>query len=156
MKINLVAVGNKMPGWVTEGYEEYSKRMPRECSLQLTEITPARRTKNAQPDQWKKEEGQRILAAIPDNQHVVALEVTGQSWSTEVLSSQMQQWLTDGRDVALMIGGPDGLDQSCLQRADQKWSLSAMTLPHPLVRIVLAEQLYRAWTILQNHPYHRS
>jgi 23S rRNA (pseudouridine1915-N3)-methyltransferase len=156
MKINLVAVGNKMPGWVTEGYEEYSKRMPRECSLQLTEITPARRTKNAQPEQWKKEEGQRIMAAIPDNQHVVALEVTGQSWSTEVLSSQMQQWLTDGRDVALMIGGPDGLDQSCLQRANQKWSLSAMTLPHPLVRIVLAEQLYRAWTILQNHPYHRS
>lgn len=156
MKINLVAVGNKMPGWVTEGYEEYSKRMPRECGLQLTEITSARRTKNAQPEQWKKEEGQRILAAIPDNQHVVALEVTGQSWSTEVLSSQMQQWLTDGRDVALMIGGPDGLDQSCLQRANQKWSLSAMTLPHPLVRIVLAEQLYRAWTILQNHPYHRS
>ena len=156
MKINLVAVGNKMPGWVTEGYEEYSKRMPRECGLQLTEITPARRTKNAQPEQWKKEEGQRILAAIPDNQHVVALEVTGQSWSTEALSSQMQQWLTDGRDVALMIGGPDGLDQSCLQRANQKWSLSAMTLPHPLVRIVLAEQLYRAWTILQNHPYHRS
>ncbi len=156
MKINLVAVGNKMPGWVTEGYEEYSKRMPRECELKLTEITPARRSKNAQPEQWKKEESQRILASIPDNHHVVALEVTGKHWSTEDLSLQMQQWLTDGRDVSLMIGGPDGLDSSCLQRSDQKWSLSAMTLPHPLVRIVLAEQLYRAWTILQNHPYHRS
>jgi 23S rRNA (pseudouridine1915-N3)-methyltransferase len=156
MKINLVAVGNKMPGWVSEGYEEYSKRMPRECALQLTEIMPARRSKNAQPEQWKREEGQRILASIADNQHVVALEVTGKSWSTEDLSSHMQHWLSDGRDVALMIGGPDGLDPSCLERANQKWSLSALTLPHPLVRIVLAEQLYRAWTILQNHPYHRS
>lgn len=156
MKINLVAVGNKMPAWVTQGFEEYSKRMPRECLLQLNEITAAKRGKNAQPEQWKKEESQRILAAIPDNQHVVALEVTGKQWSTEQLSGHMQSWLTDGRDVSLVVGGPDGLDASCLQRSDQCWSLSALTLPHPLVRIVLAEQIYRAWTILQNHPYHRS
>jgi 23S rRNA (pseudouridine1915-N3)-methyltransferase len=156
MKINLVAVGTKMPAWVTQGFEEYSKRLPRECQLQLIEVAPAKRGKNAQPEQWKKDEATRILGLIPDNHHVIALEVTGKSWSTEVLSDNMQGWLSDGRDVSLVVGGPDGLDASCLQRADQKWSLSAMTLPHPLVRIVLAEQLYRAWTILQNHPYHRS
>ncbi|MTI62609.1 23S rRNA (pseudouridine(1915)-N(3))-methyltransferase RlmH [Methylophaga sp.] len=156
MKINLVAVGTKMPGWVTQGFEEYSRRLPRECQLQLLEIAPAKRGKTAQPEQWKKEEAGRILAAIPDSHHVIALEVDGKSWDTVTLSAQMQSWLTDGRDVSLMVGGPDGLDASCLQRADQKWSLSPLTLPHPLVRIVLSEQLYRAWTILQNHPYHRA
>lgn len=155
MKINLVAVGTRMPAWVTQGFEEYSKRLPRECQLQLLEIAPAKRGKTAQPEQWKKDEARRILAAIPDNHHVIALEVTGKSWSTETLAEQMQAWLSDGRDVSLIVGGPDGLDPGCLQRADQKWSLSALTLPHPLVRIVLAEQLYRAWTVLQNHPYHR-
>ena len=156
MKINLVAVGTKMPAWVTQGFDEYSKRLPRECQLQLVEIPAAKQGKTAQPEQWKKDEASRILMAIPDNHHVVALEVDGKNWSTEQLSEQMQNWLSDGRDVSLMVGGPDGLDTSCLQRASQKWSLSALTLPHPLVRIVLAEQLYRAWTILQNHPYHRS
>lgn len=156
MKINLVAVGTKMPAWVTQGFEEYSRRLPRECQLQLVEIAAAKRGKNAQPQQWKLDEANRILAAIPDNHRVIALEVTGKSWSTETLSQNMADWLTDGRDVSLIVGGPDGLDDRCLQRADLKWSLSGLTLPHPLVRIVLAEQLYRAWTILQNHPYHRS
>jgi 23S rRNA (pseudouridine1915-N3)-methyltransferase len=156
MKINLVAVGNKMPVWVTQGFEEFSRRLPRECQLQLLEIAPAKRGKNAQPEQWKKDEATRILAAIPANHHVVALEVSGKSWSTEQLAAQMEDWLGDGRDVSLMVGGPDGLDASCLQRANQTWSLSALTLPHPLVRIVLAEQLYRAWTVIQNHPYHRA
>lgn len=156
MKINLVAVGTKMPVWVTQGFEEYSRRLPRECQLQLVEIAPAKRGKNAQPQQWKHDEANRILAAIPDNHRVIALEVAGKSWSTETLSQNMADWLSDGRDVSLIVGGPDGLDARCLQRADLKWSLSELTLPHPLVRIVLAEQLYRAWTILQNHPYHRS
>lgn len=156
MKINLVAVGTKMPAWVTQGFDEYSRRLPRECQLQLVEIAAAKRGKNAQPQQWKLDEANRILAAIPDNHRVIALEVTGKSWSTETLSQNLADWLTDGRDVSLIVGGPDGLDARCLQRADLKWSLSGLTLPHPLVRIVLAEQLYRAWTILQNHPYHRS
>jgi 23S rRNA (pseudouridine1915-N3)-methyltransferase len=156
MKINLVAVGQKMPSWVSQGYEEYSKRLPRECQLNLVEIAAAKRGKTAQPEQWKKEEGQRILSVIPDNHHVVALEVGGKSWSTEQLAGQLENWMTDGRDVSLMVGGPDGLDQSCLQRAGQKWSLSALTLPHPLVRIMLAEQIYRAWSVTQNHPYHRA
>jgi 23S rRNA (pseudouridine1915-N3)-methyltransferase len=156
MKLNLLAVGNKMPGWVNEGYQEYAKRLPRECQLSLQEITPAKRGKSGSAAQWMEEEGERILAAIPNNHHVVSLEVTGKPWRTEQLAEQMEHWLADGRDVSLMVGGPDGLSQKCRQRADQKWSLSALTLPHPIVRIVLAEQLYRAWTVLQNHPYHRA
>lgn len=156
MKINLVAVGTKMPNWVTQGYEEYSKRLSKDCQLNLLEISAAKRGKTAQPQQWKQEEGQRILAAIPDNHHVIALEVEGKAWNTNQLAAQMEGWMQNGRDISLMIGGPDGLDSSCLTRANQKWSLSALTLPHPIVRIVLAEQLYRAWTVIQNHPYHRA
>jgi len=156
MKLNLLAVGTKMPSWVTDGYQEYAKRLPRECSLHLHEIAPAKRGKTASATQWMQEEGERILAAIPANHHVVALDVQGKPWSTEQLAQQLENWQSDGRDVSLIVGGPDGLSQACLQRADQRWSLSALTLPHPLVRIVMSEQLYRAWTVLQNHPYHRS
>lgn len=156
MKLNLLAVGTKMPAWVSDGYQEYAKRLPRECSLILHEITPAKRGKNGSSAQWMREEGDRILAAIPDNHHVVALDVKGQAWNTKQLSDQLKTWQQDGRDVSLLVGGPDGLFEPCLQRANQRWSLSTLTLPHPLVRIVLAEQLYRAWTVLQNHPYHRA
>ncbi|NQY26890.1 MAG: 23S rRNA (pseudouridine(1915)-N(3))-methyltransferase RlmH [Piscirickettsiaceae bacterium] len=156
MKLNLLAVGTKMPSWVTDGYQEYAKRMPRECSLNLHEIAPAKRGKSGSESQWMAEEGERILAAIPKEHHVVALDVKGKPWSTEQLATQLQNWQADGRDVSLIVGGPDGLMDACLQRANQRWSLSALTLPHPLVRIVMAEQLYRAWTITQNHPYHRA
>lgn len=156
MKLTLLAVGTKMPAWVTDGYQEYAKRLPKECQLILKEITPAKRGKSGHSQHWMEEEGERILAAIPTNHHVVALDVKGKPWSTEQLSQQVESWLSDGRDVSLLVGGPDGLDPRCLQRANQKWSLSALTLPHPLVRIVMAEQLYRAWTVLQNHPYHRA
>jgi 23S rRNA (pseudouridine1915-N3)-methyltransferase len=156
MKLNLLAVGVKMPAWVTDGYQEYAKRLPRECSLDLHEINPAKRGKSGSAEQWKKEEGERILAAIPNDHRVVALEVKGKAWTTEQLATQLEGWNADGRDVSLIVGGPDGLSQDCIQRADQKWSLSPLTLPHPLVRVVMAEQLYRAWTITQNHPYHRA
>lgn len=156
MKLNLLAVGTKMPAWVTDGYQEYAKRMPRECSLQLHEIMPAKRGKSGSPSQWMREEGERLLAAIPDSHHVIALDVQGKSWSTEQLAGQLKNWMADGRDVSLIVGGPDGLTDECLQRANQRWSLSLLTLPHPLVRIVMSEQLYRAWTVLQNHPYHRA
>ena len=96
-----------------------------------------------------------MLAAIPAGSIVIALDVLGKSWSTEQLASQLDQWLASGQDVALLVGGPEGLSPACLQRADLKWSLSALTFPHPLVRIILAEQLFRAWSILSNHPYHR-
>jgi 23S rRNA (pseudouridine1915-N3)-methyltransferase len=156
MKLNLLAVGNKMPTWVTDGYQEYAKRLPRECSLHLHEIAPAKRGKSGSSTQWMREEGERILEAVPSNHHVVALDVKGKPWSTEQLAEQLKNWQADGRDVSLLVGGADGLTQECLQRANQRWSLSALTLPHPLVRIVMAEQLYRAWTVLQNHPYHRA
>lgn len=156
MKLNLLAVGSKMPAWVTDGYHEYAKRLPRECSLHLNEITPAKRGKSGNAKMWMREEGERILAAIPDNHHVVALDVHGKSWSTEQLAEQLKSWMADGRDVSLIVGGPDGLTQDCLTRANQRWSLSPLTFPHPIVRIVMAEQLYRAWTVLQNHPYHRA
>jgi 23S rRNA (pseudouridine1915-N3)-methyltransferase len=156
MKLNLLAVGQKMPQWVTEGYNEYAKRMPRECQLLLQEITPAKRGKTGSASQWMQEEGKRIMTALPENDYVVALEVGGRNWSTEQLAEQLKNWQASGRDVSLLVGGPDGLSRECQQRADQQWSLSNLTLPHPLVRIVVAEQLYRAWTVLQNHPYHRA
>jgi 23S rRNA (pseudouridine1915-N3)-methyltransferase len=156
MKLNLLAVGTKMPAWVSEGYQEYAKRLPRECTLQLQEIAPAKRGKSGSATQWIKEESERLLASVPENHHVIALDVKGKAWTTEQLASQLENWQADGRDVTLLVGGPDGMSNECLQRADQRWSLSPLTLPHPLVRIVMAEQLYRAWTVTQNHPYHRA
>ena len=145
-----------MPSWVVEGYREYTKRLPRERSLQLVEIPPAKRHKSLSAEQARQQEGQAILAALPKDCSVVALDVRGKPWSTETLAAQLDNLLVSGRDVALLVGGPDGLSDACLERADQRWSLSRLTYPHPLVRIVLAEQLYRAWTITTGHPYHRS
>lgn len=155
MQIQLIAVGNRMPGWVSEGYGEYAKRMPRECELRLKEIVPGQRGKNADIARAMADEGQKMLNAIPAGDKVVALDLSGREWSTEQLSQSLARWLGDGRNVSLLVGGPDGLAPDCLARADERWCLSALTLPHPLVRILVAEQLYRAWSILQNHPYHR-
>ncbi|HHJ16757.1 MAG TPA: 23S rRNA (pseudouridine(1915)-N(3))-methyltransferase RlmH [Gammaproteobacteria bacterium] len=156
MQINLVAVGTRMPAWVNEGYQEYARRLPRECALKLTEIPLARRARATPVARAVDEEGKHMLAAVAPRQLAVALDVKGRAWSTEQLAGQLQGWLQDGRNVSLLVGGPDGLAPACLERAEQRWSLSTLTLPHPLVRVLLAEQLYRAWTILNNHPYHRS
>ena len=155
MQIQLLCVGNKMPGWVSAGYEEYAKRMPRECELKLKEIASGQRGKNTDPARAIAEEGQKMQAAIPSGEHVVALDLSGKEWSTPQLSEALARWLAGGRNVSLLVGGPDGLAPACLARADERWRLSALTFPHPLVRIVLAEQLYRAWSLLHNHPYHR-
>ncbi|HED17627.1 MAG TPA: 23S rRNA (pseudouridine(1915)-N(3))-methyltransferase RlmH [Gammaproteobacteria bacterium] len=155
MHIHLIAVGQRMPKWVQAGYTEYAERMPPECKLHLVEIPAIKRTRNADLARITEQEGQRILDAIPSDCHVITLEINGASWDTLKLSKNMDNWLHGGRDVALLVGGPEGLSAACHQRADQHWSLSALTLPHPLVRIVLAEQVYRAWTVLKNHPYHR-
>lgn len=144
-----------MPAWVAQGYEEYARRMPKECSLQLTEITPARRNKGADIKRLVQQEGVRMLAAIPKQAFVLALEVTGKAWSTEQLAGQLDTWMREGQPIAMLVGGPEGLAPVCQQRADVSWSLSNLTLPHPLVRVVIAEQLYRAMSILKNHPYHR-
>jgi 23S rRNA (pseudouridine1915-N3)-methyltransferase len=155
MRIKLLAVGTKMPGWVNQGCEEYHKRLPAELAPELLEVPLAHRGKSADIARAVEKEGAQMLAAIASNDLVIALDVKGSCWSTEQLAARVDQWRMDGRNVVLLVGGPDGLAPACLQRADQKWSLSALTLPHPMVRIILAEQLYRAWSILSNHPYHR-
>ena len=144
-----------MPGWVETAYQEYSKRLPSDFQLELVELSPGYRGKGADIARAMRSEGDAMLAAIGKNEHVVALDVKGKSWSTEQLAEHAESWRMQGSNVCLLVGGPDGLDARCLDRADQKWSLSALTLPHPLVRIVLAEQIYRAWTVLQGHPYHK-
>ncbi|MEH6634926.1 MAG: 23S rRNA (pseudouridine(1915)-N(3))-methyltransferase RlmH [Halioglobus sp.] len=155
MRLSIIAVGTKMPSWVSQGVTEYGKRMPRELRLQWREIPLARRGKDANAQQLCTAEGQQIIKAIPDGDRVIALDVLGKRISTEQLAQQLESWQMSGDNYSLLIGGPDGLSRECLKRANMSWSLSDLTLPHPLVRILLAEQLYRAWTITVNHPYHR-
>lgn len=156
MRLRLICVGQKMPGWVTDGFREYARRMPREMPLELVEVAMAHRGKSPDVGRLMQQEADAVLSAAGDRDRVVALEVGGRAWSTEDLAGQLENWQLDGRDVSFLVGGPDGLHASCRERADQQWSLSPLTLPHPLVRIVLAEQLYRAWSITRNHPYHRA
>jgi len=156
MRLRLICVGQKMPDWVSTGYHEYARRMPPELPLELTEIPMPHRGKNPDVTRLMQREGEGMLSAIGQRDQVVALEVEGRAWSTEKLASQLERWQLDGQDVCFLVGGPDGLAGACRQRADQQWSLSPLTLPHPMVRILLAEQLYRAWSITRNHPYHRA
>jgi 23S rRNA (pseudouridine1915-N3)-methyltransferase len=155
MKIFLIAIGNRMPSWVIEAYSEYSKRMPNEFKLELIELTAIRRTKNIDTKSIIQKEGTALLAAIPKNCAVVLLDGKGAQWSTEDLAQNMNKWSNNGQNIALLVGGPDGHDESCKQHASQSWSLSRLTFPHPFVRVIIAEQLYRASCILKNHPYHK-
>jgi len=155
MQINLIAVGKKMPTWVETAYQDYAKRLPTDFKLNLIEIAAIKRTKNINVEQLLIKEGEQLLANVAPGQCLIALDVKGQTWSTEQLAEKMQQWHDDARDISLLIGGPEGLSKESLQKAELRWSLSPLTFPHPLVRVILAEQLYRAWTILKNHPYHR-
>jgi 23S rRNA (pseudouridine1915-N3)-methyltransferase len=156
MNIHLLAVGTKMPDWVIKGYQEYAQRLPSKCALILKEIPAEKRLKNSNIPAIIDKESEKLKAAIPANCQIVALDVKGQSWSTEKLASRMQDWMMGGQDIALLIGGPDGFNDEILSIAHEKWSLSALTFPHPLVRVILAEQIYRAYTITENHPYHRA
>ncbi|HET7778270.1 MAG TPA: 23S rRNA (pseudouridine(1915)-N(3))-methyltransferase RlmH [Rudaea sp.] len=153
MRAHLIAVGERMPAWVGEGFAEYAKRLSRELPLQLVEISTKSRSREAA--RAIADEGAAILAAIPKSAHVVALDGRGKAWSSEELAAQLARWRMQGQDLAFVIGGPDGLAPAVLERAQQRWSLGPATLPHPLVRIVVAEQLYRAVSQLANHPYHR-
>lgn len=154
MKIRLIAVGQRPPEWVNRGFTEYARRLPREMPLELTEVLPAAR-KGGPQDRVRELEAQRLLGQVGARDWIVALDERGKTWSTLDLAEKLDDWRMQGRDVTFLIGGADGLDEACLERAHHVLSLSAMTLPHALVRVVVAEQIYRAWTVLTGHPYHR-
>ena len=155
MKLWILAVGNKMPGWVSEAFAEYAKRMPREARIELLEIKPEKRAGGKTVGQMQESEMERIQAALPAGAMHVMLDERGAEMSTLELAGGMKSWLQDGRDVAFVIGGADGLHPALRQRAGKLWSLSRLTLPHGMVRVLLAEQLYRAMSVIQGHPYHR-
>ena len=144
-----------MPSWVETAFNTYAQRLPRDCCLELIEIPAAKRTRNQLADKWMQKEGELILKSIDQSDWVVALDVEGLNWSTVQLASQITKWQSMGNNIALLVGGPDGLSPECLTRANQRWSLSALTFPHPMVRVVLSEAIYRAWSVTVNHPYHR-
>ncbi|MDO8313449.1 MAG: 23S rRNA (pseudouridine(1915)-N(3))-methyltransferase RlmH [Sideroxyarcus sp.] len=155
MKLLILAVGNKMPSWITEGFNEYAKRMPREARIELTEIKPEARNSSKPAAQIMEVEAQRICAALPASALRIVLDEHGATFTTKQLAQLMQDWMRQGRDIAFIIGGADGLHESVKQQAQQLMALSTFTLPHGMVRVVLAEQLYRAHSLLHNHPYHR-
>jgi 23S rRNA (pseudouridine1915-N3)-methyltransferase len=155
MRIRLITITHKSPGWIQTGYEEYAKRLPASCALELIEIPAEKRTANADLQRITDREGEKMLAAIKKTHHVIALDVKGKSLSTEQLAAQLANWQQEGRNLDLLIGGPEGLSPACLAIAESSWSLSPLTFPHFLVKVIVAEQVYRAWSILQQHPYHR-
>jgi 23S rRNA (pseudouridine1915-N3)-methyltransferase len=156
MKLCVVAVGERLPRWVDEGFAEYAKRFPRRARLELTEIRPERRGASGSVAQWLAGEAKRIEAALPADCLRVALDERGREVTTAALAKLMDGWLAAGRDVVFLIGGADGLDSRLKASAGLTLRLSSLTLPHGLVRVLLAEQLYRALMILDNHPYHRA
>jgi len=154
LRLKIIAIGHKMPAWVTQGFDEYAKRMPREAIIELVELKPDKRAAGKGGEQVREAEAKRILEAVGKD-YLIALDEHGQQSTTLQLAERMQGWLGGGRDISLTIGGADGLHPSVKQRADWLWSLSPLTLPHGMVRVLLAEQLYRAWTVIAKHPYHR-
>lgn len=155
MRIKLISVGSKMPAWIEEGYEEYHRRLGQDVKLELIEIPLGKRSKGADISRLREKEAGLMKAAVGQGDWVVTMEIQGQPWSTEVLAEKMGGWQQNGRNVSLLVGGPEGLHSSCMALADLRWSLSPLTLPHPLVRVLVSEQIYRAWSILKNHPYHK-
>lgn len=154
MRIRVVTVGARAPQWVTDGFADYVRRMPRHLPVELHEI-PAPSRKRSNIDQCRRDEAHLLRKAAGEHALYIVLDERGRSWRSLELARKLEAWMADGRDLAFLIGGPDGLDPQLRAQAHAQWSLSALTLPHALVRILLAEQLYRAWTLLQGHPYHR-
>ncbi len=155
MKIRLLAIGNKMPDWIKIGCADYLKRFPRTCSVELVEIPMPKRHKATHITKLISQESDALLAAQHPRHQLIALDSQGSLYSTKQLAQQWHTWETKGQSIDMMIGGPDGLSTACLQAANQHWSLGPLTLPHPLVRVILLEQLYRAMSIVHHHPYHR-
>ena len=156
MQLVIAAVGHKMPAWITAGFDEYAKRMPAECRIVLKEIKPVDRSSSKTAETVMALERSRIEAVFPKGGRVIALDEHGQDLTTIQLSQHLTQWQQQGGDVTFVIGGADGLDASLKKSADMLIRVSSLTLPHGMVRVLLAEQLYRAWSITQNHPYHRA
>jgi len=152
----VVAVGTRMPAWVQAAWDDYARRLPPDCALELREIKPESRTGGKTPEQMMALEARRMEIVLPPGTRRIALDERGRDLTTRQLSEQLTQWRGEGRNVALLIGGPDGLDATLKSRCDGLLRLSSLTLPHPMVRVLLAEQLYRAWTIMSGHPYHRA
>jgi len=155
VRITILSVGHKMPAWIRDGYREYAKRLPPEIQLEVTELKPEDRTSGKTTARAVELEGERLLAALPPGSTLLALDERGRAVTTQGLSVMLAGWMQDGTHPVFAIGGADGLAEAVKARADKLISLSALTLPHALVRVLLAEQLYRAWSILANHPYHR-
>jgi len=155
MQLRLITVGQKMPSWVEQGYSEYARRFPRDFQLELIEVPAVKRGKNADIARLTDKEGEAMLAQVSSGDWVIALDVKGKHFSTPQLAQQIEHWQQHHPSVVLLVGGPEGLAPACVQRANQKWSLSNLTFPHPLVRVLIAESLYSAWSVTVNHPYHR-
>ena len=156
MKARLIAVGERAPSWVAQGFADYRQRLSHWLPFELVEIEPGLRGKGRDAARATADEGARVVAALPKNALVVVLDGRGREWSSEQLSQRLEHWRGQGRDLAFLIGGPEGHAPDVLQRADESWSLGPLTLPHMLVRLLVAEQLYRAASMLANHPYHRA
>lgn len=156
MHIRLLAVGDRQPSWVDDAFGIYTERFPREWKFRSDVISSARRSKNDKSESAKTAEGEQILAKLSSAEHVVLLDERGKQLSSALLAARLADWQTEGRNLCFVIGGPDGLSDACRQRADFVWSLSALTMPHGLVRVLFAEQLYRAWSLQTGHPYHRA
>ena len=156
MKARLIATGERAPVWVAQGFAEYQKRLSHWLPLELVEIEPGLRGKGRDAQRAIEDEGKRVLAALPKNAHVIALEVTGKPYSSEQLAQRLEHWRGQGRDLSFLIGGPEGHATEVLAAAGETWSLGPLTLPHMLARLLVAEQLYRAAAVLANHPYHRA
>ena len=156
MKAKLIAVGERAPRWVADGYGEYAKRLSHWLPLELVEIEPGLRGKGRDAARAMSDEGVRVLAAVPRGALVVSLDGRGKAWSSEQLGQRLEHWRQQGRDLAFLVGGPEGHSSEVIAAAGESWSLGPLTLPHMLVRLVLAEQLYRAASLLANHPYHRA
>jgi 23S rRNA (pseudouridine1915-N3)-methyltransferase len=156
MRLQLLAIGQRMPGWVATGFAEYAGRMPRDMPLTLQELPSPARSRAMDASTLRRIEGQALLAAVPGQALLVALDEGGSVVDTRALAGRLERWQQSGRDVTLVIGGAAGLDDAVRERADWVWSLSPLTFPHMLVRVLVAEQVYRAWSVLNNHPYHRA
>ena len=156
MKARLIATGERAPAWVAQGFAEYQKRLSHWLPFELVEIEPGLRGKGRHAQRAIEDEGRRVLAALPKNAHVIALEVTGKAYSSEQFAQRLEYWRGQGRDLAFLIGGPEGHAPDVFASANETWSLGPLTLPHMLARLLVAEQVYRAAAMLANHPYHRA